>query len=48
MIDHPLPSPVEALSFLLDDRFLRHETHMWLLNGNAYCLSIVAVILLAL
>lgn len=47
MIDQPLSSTVEALNILLDDRFLRHEAHMWLLNGNAYCLSIVAVILLA-
>src|SRR5690606_7463203 len=48
MIDQPLPGAVEALDVLLDDRFLRHEAHMWLLNGNAYCLGIVAVILLAL
>ena len=48
MIDQPLPGAVEALDVLLDDRFLRHEAHMRLLNGNADCLGIVAVILLAL
>lgn len=47
MIDQPLPGAVEALDVLLDDRFLRHEAHMRLLNGNADCLGIVAVILLA-
>jgi hypothetical protein len=48
MIDQSLSSTVEALDVLLDDRFLRHEAHVWLLNGNAYRLGIVAVIFLAL
>ncbi len=48
MIEQPLPSTVEALDVLLDNRCLRHAAHVWLLNSNAYCLGIVAVILLAL
>ena len=48
MIDQPLSSTMEALDILLDNRFLRDEAHMWLLNGNADCLRVISIILLAL